>query len=554
MLNLVIYEAKVALLLAVFYICYRVLLSRETLHRLNRIVLTGSVLVSFILPFCVLTFHRTVEVAAGAAMPAAAVLPAMPALPQGPAATAAAAAAPEAATPYVSWLPVALAIIYCAGILFCLIRIAVELVQVRRIIRSGESLLQEDGTVLVIGDRDIAPFSWMKWIVLSREDYESGNTHILKHERAHIRLGHARDLLIIDLLSSMQWFNPVMWMLKSDLRAVYEYEADDAVLREGANIKEYQYSLIRKAVSASGYSITNSFNHSILKNRITMMSKPKSVTLRGLRALYVIPLVAAGLACNSQTVTDYKVSENPAETKSPDEGKNVILVELKTDDAGEVRCFVDGIETGFGDALGESVSAKWKGDGFDVVALKAESDTPVGFVDDVKNTLRKIQALRIMYSSRKTKEVSRVLPPTPKTSEEAGLTYDPNLAGIPRENIFVVRINSVDKLLYSTSEGKIVVAEDGKAGMDRFVADAAETIRQVEGCVYSFQCDRGTSYNMYVECQNALQAAYDIVREEYSMEKYDKPLDALSSEEHADVLRAVPVRIFEAETKNRPAR
>lgn len=65
MLNLVIYEAKVALLLAVFYICYRVLLSRETLHRLNRIVLTGSVLVSFILPFCVLTFHRTVEVAAG---------------------------------------------------------------------------------------------------------------------------------------------------------------------------------------------------------------------------------------------------------------------------------------------------------------------------------------------------------------------------------------------------------------------------------------------------------------------------------------------------------
>ena len=106
----------------------------------------------------------------------------------------------------------------------------------------------------------------MKWIVLSREDYESGNTHILKHERAHIRLGHARDLLTIDILSAMQWFNPVMRMLKDDLRAVYEYEADDAVLREGANIKEYQYSLIRKAVSASGYSITNSFNHSSLRN------------------------------------------------------------------------------------------------------------------------------------------------------------------------------------------------------------------------------------------------------------------------------------------------
>ena len=79
----VIYEAKVALLLAVFYICYRLLLSRETLHRLNRIVLTGSVLASFVLPFCVLTFHRTVEVAAGAAVPG------LPALLQAPAAAAA---------------------------------------------------------------------------------------------------------------------------------------------------------------------------------------------------------------------------------------------------------------------------------------------------------------------------------------------------------------------------------------------------------------------------------------------------------------------------------
>ncbi|MBR5054653.1 MAG: M56 family peptidase, partial [Bacteroidales bacterium] len=307
MLNLVIYEAKVALLLAVFYICYRLLLSRETLHRLNRIVLTASVIVSFVLPFCVLTFHRTVEVAAGAAVP---VLPALPALPQAAtdaAAAATAAAEAPAAAVNGSWLPAALAVIYFAGVFFCLARIVVELFQIYRIIRSGEARPQEDGTTLVILDRDIAPFSWMKWIVLSRED--CGNNHIVKHERAHIRLGHARDLLFIDILSSMQWFNPIMRMLKDDLRAVYEYEADDAVLREGANIREYQYSLIRKAVSASGYSITNSFNHSILKNRITMMSKPKSVTLRGLRALYVIPLITAGLACNSQTVTDYKVSE-----------------------------------------------------------------------------------------------------------------------------------------------------------------------------------------------------------------------------------------------------
>ena len=545
MLNLVIYEAKVALLLAMFYICYRLLLSRETLHRLNRIVLTASVIVSFVLPFCVLTFHRTVEVAAGAAVP---VLPALPQAPAAAAAAATTAAEAPAAAVHGSWLPAALALVYFAGVIFCLARIVVELFQIYRIIRSGEARPQEDGTTLIVLDRDIAPFSWMKWIVLSRED--CGNNHIVKHERAHIRLGHARDLLFIDILSSMQWFNPVMWMLKGDLSAVYEYEADDAVLREGADIREYQYSLIRKAVSASGYSITNSFNHSILKNRITMMSKPKSVTLRGLRALYVIPLITAGLACNSQTVTDYKVSENSPETKAVEQN-NVVRIELKKGADGVVRYYVNGAETSLDD-VGDSVSASWKGDGFDVVSLYSDPDIDFGYVDDIRNVLRGIQALKIVYCSPKGTEVKRVLPPAKETAEAAGMTYDSGLAGVSRDNIFIVRINSADKILYSTSEEKLVVAADGKPGLDQFIADAAETIRQVgPGCVFSLRCDRATSYSKYTEYQEALLTAYNIVREEYSMETYNKSLDALSDDERAAVLRAVPVSISEAETTNR---
>lgn len=84
------------------------------------------------------------------------------------------------------------------------------------------------------------------------------------HEKAHIRLGHSRDVLLINVLASFQWFNPAIWLVWRALRAIHEYEADDAVLRCGANIREYQYSLIRKTVSAGGYSNTNSFNHSIL--------------------------------------------------------------------------------------------------------------------------------------------------------------------------------------------------------------------------------------------------------------------------------------------------
>ena len=535
----VIYEAKVALLLAVFYICYRVLLSRETLHRLNRIVLTGSVILSFILPFCVLTFHRTVEVAPAEALPALSQIEALD-MP-----------VPDIVASQNRWWLMIPTLVYCLGIAFCLVRIVVELAQISRIIRSGEKRRQEDGTTLVIVDRDIAPFSWMKWIVLSREDCNNG--HIVKHERAHIRLGHARDLLFIDILSAMQWFNPVMRMLKDDLRAVYEYEADDAVLREGADIKEYQYSLIRKAVSASGYSITNSFNHSILKNRITMMSKRKSVTLRGLRALYVVPLIAVGLACNSQTVTDYKVSENSPETKTVEQN-NVVRVELKKDEAGDIHCYVNGTETGF-DGLGEAVKASWKGDGSDIVSIYSDPDIDFGYVDDIRNVLRGIQALKIMYTSPKGTKVRRSLPPSKESAEAAGmpLIEDP-LATVSRDNICIVRINSADKILYSTSEGKVVVARDGKPGLDQFTADVAESIRQLTpNGIFSFQCDRGTSFGTFLEYQNALISAYDLVREEYAMDAYSKPLDALSDEERASVLKAVPLNIYEAETKNRPA-
>ena len=312
--------------------------------------------------------------------------------------------------------------------------------------------------------------------------------------------------------------------------------------------------LIRKAVSKSGYSVANSFNHSILKNRITMMSKTKSRTLRGLRALYVLPLVAAGLACNSQTVTDYKVSENPTETKALEQN-NVVRVELKKDEAGDIHFYVNGAETRF-DGLGEAVTASWKGDGFDMVSIYSDPDIDFGFVDDIRNVLRGIQALKIMYTSPKGTEVVRRLPPSKETAEAAGMSLiEEPLATVSRDNICVVRINSADKILYSTSEGKLVVAMNGKPGLEQFTADAAESIRRLTpNGVSSFQCDRGTSFGTFLEYQNALVSAYDLVRGEYAMDLYSKPLDALSEQELAAVLKKVPLNIYEAETKNRPAR
>ena len=302
MQSFLIYEGKVAVVLLVFYLFYRFLLRKETFHRLNRIVLVGTAVLSFVLPLCIITLHRPMEfaaegLAAQSAPSAEAVVELAPAV--------------DAIGTAVPWWPVALSVVFFAGVAFVLIRVVVSIFSVMRIVRKGETVLEEDGCRIVVTESDIDPFSWMRYIVLSRKDWEGPHSSVFAHEKAHIRYNHSSELLLVDIISALQWFNPAIWMLRSDLQEIHEYEADDAVLRSGADIKEYQYLLIRKAVSKSGYSVANSFNHSILKNRITMMSKTRSPFRRGLRALYVLPLLCLGIILQAKTT--YVLGDNASE-------------------------------------------------------------------------------------------------------------------------------------------------------------------------------------------------------------------------------------------------
>ena len=289
-MDFLLYDGKVALALLVFYLFYRFLLKKETFHRFNRVVLVGTAVLSFLLPLCIITIHKPIEAAPVVPEPTivATELPAQELVPL--------------LEPAVPWWPTALTLLFWAGVAFVLARVTLSILSIVRIIRQGRLVREEDGCKIIVTERDIDPFSWIKYIVLSGKDWEAPHESILAHEKAHIGLGHSLEVLLVDVLSALQWFNPAIWMLRADLQELHEYEADDAVLRAGTNIKEYQYLLIRKAVSKSGYSVANSFNHSILKNRITMMSKSKSPLSRGLRVLYLIPLTCIGLGMQARTI------------------------------------------------------------------------------------------------------------------------------------------------------------------------------------------------------------------------------------------------------------
>ena len=295
LLEFLTYDLKVAVLIAVFYMFYRLMLARETFHRVNRIVLLLTALASYMLPLCVITMHKTVK------------MEGLPMVTLDDLQMDAVIAESVAETPL--W-QILLSTLFIIGMVVTLSHTLMSMFRILMLIKRCEKHLQSDGiTICVTENAQIAPFSWMHYIVMNRNDYEILDSAILAHERGHIRLHHSWDLLLVDTLTALQWFNPAMWMLRSDLRAIHEYEADGAVLSQGINARQYQYLLITKAGGIGGYSIANGINHSALKNRITMMTNKTSKNSRMLKLLALIPIVGITLAINARTVTDYVYDE-----------------------------------------------------------------------------------------------------------------------------------------------------------------------------------------------------------------------------------------------------
>jgi TonB family protein len=300
MIEFLTYDPKVAALLAVFYMFYRLMLARETFHRVNRVVLLATAVASFVLPLCVITLHKTV------------VMQSTPNVSFGAFQAVADMSADE--TGYTA-LQSAFIALFFVGMAATLGHSLWSLFKIVSLIMKSEKHPQDDGTVIcVTGNTAIAPFSWMCFIVMNRSDYLEQNAAILTHERGHIRLHHSWDLLFVDTLTALQWFNPAIWMLRADLRAIHEYEADGAVLSQGINARQYQYLLITKAASIGGYSLANGISHSTLKNRINMMLHTKSPRQRYLKLLALLPIVAVALAVNAETVTDYVYAQPQQQT------------------------------------------------------------------------------------------------------------------------------------------------------------------------------------------------------------------------------------------------
>ena len=156
-----------------------------------------------------------------------------------------------------------------------------------------------DNMSVKIADADIPSFSWGRSIVISRKDFE-GNPAILTHEMMHIRCSHSIDLMLYTLITTLYWFNPVIWIARRELKMLHEYEADEYTINNGIDPTQYQLVLVKKAVGTKRFQLANGFNHSKLINRITMMHKNKTNKWMGLAYLVCIPILGLTMCFCSQ--------------------------------------------------------------------------------------------------------------------------------------------------------------------------------------------------------------------------------------------------------------
>lgn len=161
---------------------------------------------------------------------------------------------------------------------------------------AGASVKHVSGCKLIPLKRDISPFSFFSYVFVPEKLMESEQLQpVIVHELGHVRKRHAADLVFIELLSVLFWFNPAVWYLRRVLKHQHEYEADQYVLQQQFDKISYQKLLVNMSILGYSFPLINSFNYPPLKNRIMMMNRSFS-KLRAramLSMLLAVPFFAA---------------------------------------------------------------------------------------------------------------------------------------------------------------------------------------------------------------------------------------------------------------------
>ena len=332
--------------LAIFALVYLLFLRKETFFVLNRIYLLGSVCFSILLPF--IHFQVISE---------------MPSVMLDEVTITAKGYQNLLQTVFVYSTNLSGAIekaiqsiglirfIYILGTAIFFLVFLYRLLQIAALIMNNESELNNGLRIIKI-DRDTTPFSFFNFVFISRNNENSqGMREMLAHEMEHVRQGHSYDVMILELITIFQWFNPFIWLLKRSIRENHEFLADNGVLKPEVSSAAYRMLLLNSAFTQQPV-IANNFNYSLIKIRIKMMTKIKSSKIAALKlsmGVIAIAVLLVIFACenNKKPIQDNKAVTIKVETIVNDEPKAtqidepvfIVVEESATFQSGDVNSF-----------------------------------------------------------------------------------------------------------------------------------------------------------------------------------------------------------------------
>lgn len=288
--GLIIYMIKSSIYMTVFLSLYMLVMRKTTFFRLNRITFMTGTILCLILPFIKIEMPaETISVTPMTMIEDALTTKTL---------TLEAAVIGE--DNGINWGKMIVCITFLGGSLISLTVTAISYLRMRRLIRSVKPEKAGDTEVRIV-DAEIPSFSWGRHIVISRKDLME-NPSILTHEKMHVQCRHSLDLMAYIPATVIQWYNPLVWIARTELKMLHEYEADELTINKGIDATQYQLLLVKKAVGAKRFQLANGFNHSKLKNRITMMHKNKTNKWMRLAYFLCIPaLIVAMGACAQKT-------------------------------------------------------------------------------------------------------------------------------------------------------------------------------------------------------------------------------------------------------------
>jgi len=279
--------------LLVLYLFYVLFLEKENMHVYKRIYLLSIIVVSFAIPF--ITFTNYVEVVEQIQpMITSNLLMELPLIPQ---------------EEEINYLPIVLWSIYGLGVLLFGLKFIKNSYEIVNKIKSNPKEKKGETTAVLLKE-DIVPHTFFNFIFYNKKKYTTHQipNEVVLHEETHARQKHSIDVLLLEFLLVIFWFNPIIYLLNKAVKLNHEFLADQAVLNNGANTKTYQHTLLVYSSNTSQLPLAHAINYSSIKKRFTVMKTHTSKMKIWLRSFILLPVLALLLYSFSTTIQQKKAT------------------------------------------------------------------------------------------------------------------------------------------------------------------------------------------------------------------------------------------------------